>query len=271
MSNTGNNRILIVDDSPAIHDDFIKILAPGAGSAGKLNAALADLFEEDASSRGALLTTDVAFELAHAHQGEEAYRMVGQAAEAGSPFALAFVDVRMPPGWDGIETISRIWADHPGLEMVICTAYSDYSWEKILDKLGTTDKLQFLRKPFDVVSVKQMALALTAKWDLAERDRHYVENLETEVAERTKDLKQKVTELEEAMDEIDQLRGILPMCVYCHKVRDDEDFWQQVDTYLHSHTNAEISHGICPECYETHVKPMLEEHVAQKKVVKKGA
>jgi len=205
----------------------------------------------------------VLFELSHAHQGEEAYGMVAEAEKSECPFALAFVDVRMPPGWDGVETASRIWADFPRIEMVICTAFSDYSWEQILEELGVTEKLQFLRKPVDVVSVKQMALALTTKWSLAEQASHYVDDLELEVNTRTHELQDKVSELEEAMAEIQQLRGILPMCVYCHKIRDDKDFWQHVDNYIHTHTKAEISHGICPDCFEEHVKPMLEEHEGQ--------
>lgn len=186
--------------------------------------------------------------------------MATEAEKANAPFALAFVDVRMPPGWDGVETVARIWAECPRVEMVICTAFSDYSWEQILDELGATDRLQFLRKPVDVVSVKQMALALTTKWGLAEKARSYVDDLEREVEGRTRELQDKIRELEEAMAEIRQLRGILPMCVYCHKIRDDENYWQRVDNYIHTHTMADISHGICPDCFEEHVKPMLEEY-----------
>ena len=94
-----------------------------------------------------------------------------------------------------------------------------------------------------------MALALTKKWNLARHARRYVENLEKEVAGRTKDLREKIEELQKALDEIKELRGILPMCAWCHKIRDDDNYWQQVDEYLSSHTLAEISHGICPECY----------------------
>lgn len=120
--------------------------------------------------------------------------------------------------------------------MVICTAYSDYSWEEILDTIGVTDQLQFLRKPFDVISIKQMALALTKKWSLARQARNYISDLESQVEKRTQALAAKVKELEDAMGEIKQLQEIIPMCAYCHKVRDDEGFWQGVDRYLQSHT-----------------------------------
>ena len=174
-------------------------------------------------------------------------------------FDLIFMDVRMPPGWDGIETIKRIWEKWPHIEMVICTAYSDYSWEKILQKVGTTDQLMFLRKPFDVISVKQMALALTKKWNLGKRARQYVGDLEQAVADRTKKLNNKVNELQKAMDEIQILQGIIPMCMYCNKIRDDENFWQRVDHYIQGHTVANISHSVCPQCYDSAMTSMLKE------------
>ncbi|MBT3374231.1 MAG: response regulator [Lentisphaerae bacterium] len=268
MPSSQNKRILIVDDSADIHDDFAKILSPESESTERLAAAMTDLFGAEGDPDSSDVDDELNYVLSHAHQGEEAYRMVREAALKGEPFALAFVDVRMPPGWDGIRTIGAIWEDFPDTEMVICTAYSDYSWKQILDKIGVSDKLQFLRKPFDVVSVKQMALALTTKWDLGKELKRHIEGLEAAVSERTKELSTKVSELEEALGEIQQLRGILPMCVYCHKVRDDDDFWQQVDSYIQSHTQADVSHGICPECFDKHVQPMLEEHereVAEKK------
>ena len=253
-----NRRILIVDDTLSIHDDFTKILAPASENTNKLNNLLNDLFPEGEEAEAQQREQEALhFELSHASQGEEAFEMVTQAEEDGNPYAMAFVDVRMPPGWDGIETISRIWARYPHVEMVICTAYSDYSWKQILVKFGTTDQLQFLRKPFDVVSVKQMALALTTKWSLTEASRKYVEDLEIEVTERTKELNDKIQEFEKAMTEIKQLQGILPMCVYCHKIRDDADYWQSVDSYIRTHTPAEISHGICPDCFKKHVEPMI--------------
>ena len=59
---------------------------------------------------------------------------------------MAFVDVRMPPGWDGVETTAKIWQKYPDLQVVICTAYSDYSWEEMLKKLGYSDRLVILKK-----------------------------------------------------------------------------------------------------------------------------
>ena len=99
-------------------------------------------------------------------QGEEGLKMVQQAIEEGRPYAMAFVDVRMPPGWDGIETIARIWEADPELQIVVCTAYSDYSWEEMRAKVGQPDGLLVLKKPFDNIEVQQLAHALTKKWQL---------------------------------------------------------------------------------------------------------
>ena len=221
--------------------------------------ALAQELFADLKDSDSFISEKPKYQLDHAYQGEEALKMVAAAEKDNMPYALLFMDVRMPPGWDGIETIKRIWDTYPNVEVVICTAYSDYSWEEILKKVGTTDQLMFLRKPFDVISVKQMALALTKKWNLGEQNRSYVNQLESRVAERTKDLTQKIDELEKAMAEIRQLQGILPMCIYCHKIRDDENFWQRVDDYIQNHTIANISHSVCPHCYDHVMAEMLHE------------
>jgi PAS domain S-box-containing protein len=70
----------------------------------------------------------------------------------------------MPPGWDGIETIARIWEVDPELQIVVCTAYADYSWEEMRAKVGQPDSLLVLKKPFDNIEVQQVAHALTKKW-----------------------------------------------------------------------------------------------------------
>ena len=82
--------------------------------------------------------------------------LVEQALQANDPYALAFVDIRMPPGWDGVETIERIWRICPDLQAVICTAYSDYSWDNIIGRFGHTDNLLILKKPFETVEVPRL-------------------------------------------------------------------------------------------------------------------
>src|SRR5437762_378407 len=125
-----NQRILLIDDNPSIHEDFKKILGePLAVDAGFANAK-ALLFDEPAKAAHA-----AAFDIDSAFQGQEGLALVEKACQAGRPYALAFVDVRMPPGWDGVETIRHIWQRYPELQVVICTAYSDYSWDDIIKDL----------------------------------------------------------------------------------------------------------------------------------------
>jgi signal transduction histidine kinase len=130
------------------------------------------------------------FELDCASQGKEGLAKVLDAVKAGRPYALAFVDIRMPPGWDGIETVQRIWAEYPSLQVVICTAYSDYSWDNITKTLGHSDQLLILKKPFDTIEVMQLALALTEKWNLTHRAQAHIEEVEKQVAEQTRDLQE---------------------------------------------------------------------------------
>jgi len=262
MSEELNTRLLIVDDNATIHEDFRKIFAGiGTPGRGELDNLLGEIFDDENTTTPDSDAVDIpVFEVDHAQQGDEAVELVRKAAADNAPYAVLFIDVRMPPGMNGIQTIARIWDEFPDIEVVICTAYSDYSWEQIqvLQQFGSSDKLLFLRKPFDVVSVKQMALALARKWTLGSQVRRHVEELEEQVDARTKELRDKIAQLEQAMAEIQQLQSILPMCSYCHKIRDDENYWQQVDTYIQQHKIADVSHGVCPECYEKHLLPMLE-------------
>src|SRR5437588_5284954 len=179
-----NHRILIIDDNPSIHEDFRKILGPAdAKLAAELDATEASLFGDHAGSSSAQnVRIDSAF------QGQEGLEKVRAACAEGAPYAVAFVDVRMPPGWDGIETISRIWKEFPDPQIVICTAYSDYSWDQIAKSLGNSDQMLVLKKPFDNVEVLQMAHALSKKWQLTQMVRRQMEELDTLVNQRTADL-----------------------------------------------------------------------------------
>jgi len=178
-----NLRNLIVDDNRAIHGDFQKILV-GESVSEKALAMEAALFGEVVDRR-----KTQRFELDSAFQGREGFEMVQRAAAAQRPYAMAFMDVRMPPGWDGIETAARIWETDPEMQIVICTAYSDYSWDQMSEKLGQSDKLVILKKPFDNVEALQLAIALTEKWNLARQARLQLENLERLVEERTRELR----------------------------------------------------------------------------------
>ena len=158
---TPSHRILVIDDNPAIHEDFRKILMKAATPGDDLQDMEALLFGSESRS-----IISAAFQIDCASQGRDGLEMVRQAKASGHPYALAFVDGRMPPGWDGIETISHLWKECPELQVVLCTAYADYSWQEIRRVLGESDSLLILKKPFDNVEVLQLAHALTRKWDL---------------------------------------------------------------------------------------------------------
>jgi diguanylate cyclase (GGDEF)-like protein/PAS domain S-box-containing protein len=191
QSSSGNRRIIVIDDNRAIHEDFRKILVPAERS-GDLDAAAEALFGQSANAQEGV--APVAFELDHAYQGAEGYSKIVEARQAGAPYALAFVDMRMPPGWDGAETIERIWKDDPDLQVVICTAHSDYSWDELMMRFGQTDQLLILKKPFDTVEVSQLAGALTKKWNLAAQARMKLDELEAIVQQRTEALRQEAAE-----------------------------------------------------------------------------
>ena len=179
---TTNNRILIVDDNPAIHDDFRKVLEPE--EAGSVDAAAEALLFGAAETK-----IRQEFQIDSAYQGQEALAMIQKARQNAAAYALAFVDVRMPPGWDGVETIERLWQEDPDLQVVICTAYSDYSWEEITRKLGQSDSLVILKKPFDSIELQQLAHALTTKWNLTRQAKLQLAQLDTLVLQRTQELR----------------------------------------------------------------------------------
>ncbi|WP_310452316.1 ATP-binding protein [Sulfuritalea sp.] len=173
-----NRRILLIDDMPSIHEDFRKVLGNPARAA-ELDEVEAALFG------GGTQAVAAGFELDSAYQGQEGLAKVCQSLAAGQPYAMAFVDMRMPPGWDGIETIEQLWQQDPQLQIVICTAYADYSWDEILRRLAVGDRLLILKKPFDAIEVFQLANALTAKRQLTQQAALKMADLEAAVHERT--------------------------------------------------------------------------------------
>jgi len=194
MSEGMNRRILIIDDNEAIHKDYRKILSPPPDSP--------DLSEAEAALFGP--RTDglpqVQYELDSATQGQQGVAMVEESIRAGRPYALAFVDMRMPPGIDGLETIEKIWKVDSEIQVIICTAYSDYSSEDLVQRLGHTDRLLFLRKPFDNAEVCLLACGLTTKWNLGKQAKLRMAELEVLAAERTAKLSEEVAERRTAED-----------------------------------------------------------------------
>lgn len=183
-----NRRILLVDDNLSIHDDFRRILMRKTSTVG-LDDAAAALFGIAAEPTTA--ESDV-FDLDFAQQGQEAAEKAAIAVAASRPYALAFVDMRMPPGWDGLTTIGKLWEIDPEMQVVICTAYSDRSWSEIQAALTARDRWLVLKKPFDKVEVLQLAQALTEKWHLTRLAKLQMAALEEHVNVRTDQLRQAV-------------------------------------------------------------------------------
>ena len=160
------SRILVIDDDHDIWKAYRLVLCPDGLAPDSSSAKLRQLLSPGADESATLEAS--AFALSFARQGQEGYLMVEEALKS-EPFAMAFIDVRMPPGWDGIETAIKIRQLDPNIELVIVTAYSDRSLEEIVQAVGASDKLLFLRKPFDPDELKQLARCLTSKWQLSKQ------------------------------------------------------------------------------------------------------
>jgi DNA-binding response OmpR family regulator len=173
--------------------------------------------------------------LAVAADGEEAWRLLSQ---PDAPH-LAILDWMMP-GLDGPEICRRLRRLPNGglFYVVLLTARSQPEDVVAGLEAGADD---YVTKPFH----HQELLARV-------RTGQRIIQLQDRLAER-------VAELERALSEVKTLGGLLPMCSYCKRIREGKDYWQAVEKYIASHSEAKLSHGVCPECYERHVRPQLEE------------
>ena len=196
-------RVLLVDDNEAIHGDYRSLLAF------ERNDELDELDELERLALGEPVEPTPKLELPSyrfdsVYQGQDALAAVSRSVAEGDPYAVAFVDLRMPPGWDGLTTIKRIWEVDANIQVVVCSAFSDFSWRDIVNELGATDRLLLLRKPFDASAVRQLALAMTRKWYLDRAYRQQVSSLEQTVAERTLELRTALEALEQRNAELSQ-------------------------------------------------------------------
>ncbi|MFC1780666.1 ATP-binding protein [Planctomycetota bacterium] len=194
-----SHRILIIDDNPNIHKDFQTILVDDQDNE-TLDSLKAEVFGQVNDSNA----DKSSFDLDFASQGQEGCEKIQQACSENRPYELAFVDMRMPPGWDGLKTIEHIWQIDPKVQVVICTAYSDYSWDDITERLGKSENLLILKKPFDSAEVAQLAAALTEKWNLAKKASMKMEELEQMVEEQTDELKDANNKLKMEITEREQ-------------------------------------------------------------------
>jgi EAL domain-containing protein (putative c-di-GMP-specific phosphodiesterase class I)/DNA-binding NarL/FixJ family response regulator len=176
-------RILVIDDNAEIHHDFRKILSPTRNGVAEIAASEEVFFGVACPS-----PSRPVYQLDSALQGQQGVELVRVALREKRPYAMAFVDVRMPPGWDGIETVTRLWECDPDVQVVICTAYSDYSWEQTRERLGHAHRFIVLKKPFDNIEVLQLAEALTEKWRRGRQERYRLQDLESRIHERNRDL-----------------------------------------------------------------------------------
>jgi two-component system NtrC family sensor kinase len=192
-----NRKILVVDDNADIHSDFKKILLSKTKSTSSKFSELGKQLLGDSDSNLPLAQKGVQSEytIDSAYQGEEGYEMAKSAFADGEPYALVFVDVRMPPGWDGIKTTERILADIPDTEIVICYAYLDYPWKEFNRRFATNENLIFLRKPFDAMEIQQLALTMTTKWNSSRQAKYHSSSLEAIAQERTKLIKEQQLKL----------------------------------------------------------------------------
>jgi len=186
-----NRRILVIDDNESIQQDFRRILTEQNGDCGALDSASAAFFGSESTEHAATM----AFHVDTAAQGQDGVAKVREALHRSQPYAVAFVDMRMPPGWDGVETIEHLWDADEDLQVVLCTAYSDYTWEQTTERLGHTDRLLVLKKPFDNIEARQIACALTEKWEAHRQARIKLDELAEIVRQRTR-------EIEQARDEV---------------------------------------------------------------------
>jgi diguanylate cyclase (GGDEF)-like protein len=175
------HRLLMIDDNPAIHEDYRKILTGRDDT--QMSAAEAALFGEPQSA-----VSRPTFDVDSAMQGRDGVELARRALLEGRPYSVAFVDMRMPPGWDGLETIENLWKVDPEIQVVVCSAYSDYDWMELLARLGRSDKLIVIKKPFEPIEILQSASALSRKWQNARALKRHVEGLERVVTDRTRGL-----------------------------------------------------------------------------------
>ncbi len=239
-----NRRILLIDDNRAIHGDFRKILVGEDRKRNALDESKAAFFNEPL-----VALHKAEFELDSAHQGEEGVAMLRESIAQGRPYAMAFVDMRMPPGMDGLETAARLWEIAPDLQVVICTAYSDYSWDEIIGKVGHSDRLLILKKPFEAIEVLQLAHALTGKWALSHALTGSMADLEVLVGERTRELAASNQQLRDEMAErtraearIREQAALLDEAQDAILVRGLDDvihFWNKSAEHLYGWTAAE--------------------------------
>ena len=157
-------RILVIDDNEMIYEDFIKILGDQSESNKELDQLVFNLFGDTKTA-----TSNIQYQLDFAINGQLGLEMVKRAQHENNPYLITFVDMRMPNGWNGLKTIQEIWHVQENLNIVLCTAHSDISWEHIHASLPVNDRFLILKKPFDTFEVKQIALTFVRRHEIEQK------------------------------------------------------------------------------------------------------
>lgn len=157
-------HVLVVDDDRALHDDYERCLGPRARETPALASARDELFGGVTQPVDESLIT---FSIDHAYTGVAGLNLVETGVANDKHYCVAFVDMRMPPGWNGVDTIAALWRADPRVQIVVCTAYSDFTWDKVLAAVGRSEGLHLLRKPFAAEQVRRFAEVLAKKWLLS--------------------------------------------------------------------------------------------------------
>lgn len=184
-------RILVVDDNAEVLELFRRILTHHDTYSSSAFEALETSLFGDASGG----INEPTFDADLFSDGRVAVEAARQATEQGRPYAVAFVDIRMPGSWDSLQTIEALWSIDSDIHAVIWTAFNDYSWREINDRLCHSDQLLIMRKPFEKIEVLQLAWAMSNKWKLQRERILRQTELECKVNERTRELQQALGEI----------------------------------------------------------------------------
>ncbi len=200
----GVRRVLVIDDNPEIHNDIKRILQPTKVS-DDLDDLLSDII---GTEKVPPLQEYPVIQIDSAYQGDEGVRLARQARLDERPYSLVYVDMRIPPGFDGLETIKQLQMEDDRLQYVVITAYSDYSWQNISDALISKENLLVVKKPFESIEIRQAASALIQKWSVSLKREELLaalamqrDLLEDKVKERTAELDRKNKLLEKEIKE----------------------------------------------------------------------